>query len=94
MFGITFGKSFLIFKYDMFDDILSNLFLDLEIYELTEENKSQIIDSFMDNYLIYLEPIFEDYFDLNIKEDDIDKDELNLIFNELEEYLDWILKNK
>ena len=94
MIGITFGKSFLIFKYDMFDDILSNLFLDLEIYELTEENKSQIIDSFMDNYLIYLEPIFEDYFDLNIKEDDIDKDELNAIFNEFEEYLDWILKNK
>ena len=94
MIGITVGKSFLIFKYDMFDDILSNLFLDLEIYELTEENKSQIIDSFMDNYLIYLEPIFEDYFDLNIKEDDIDKDELNLIFNEFEEYLDWILKNK
>ena len=94
MIGITVGKSFLIFKYDMFDDILSNLFLDLEIYELTEENKSQIIDSFMDNYLIYLEPIFEDYFDLNIKEDDIDKDELNAIFNEFEEYLDWILKNK
>lgn len=94
MIGITFGKSFLIFKYDMFDDILSNIFLDLEIYELTEENKSQIIDSFMDNYLIYLEPIFEDYFDLNINEDDIDKDELNLIFNEFEEYLDWILKNK
>ena len=94
MIGITVGKSFLIFKYDMFDDILSNLFLDLEIYELTEENKSQIIDSFMDNYLIYLEPIFEDYFDLNIKEDDINKDELNLIFNEFEEYLDWILKNK
>ena len=94
MIGITYGKSFLIIKYDMFDDILSNLFLDLEIYELTEENKSQIIDSFMDNYLIYLEPIFEDYFDLNIKEDDINKDELNLIFNEFEEYLDWILKNK
>ena len=94
MIGITVGKSFLIFKYDMFDVILSNLFLDLEIYELTEENKSQIIDSFMDNYLIYLEPIFEDYFDLNIKEDDIDKDELNAIFNEFEEYLDWILKNK
>lgn len=94
MIGITFGKSFLIIKYDMFDDILSNLFLDLEIYELTEENKSQIIDSFMDNYLIYLEPIFEDYFDLNIKEDDIDKEELNAIFNEFEEYLDWILKNK
>ena len=92
MIGITVGKSFLIFKYDMFDDILSNLFLDLEIYELTEENKSQIIDSFMDNYLIYLEPIFEDYFDLNIKENDIDKDELNLIFNEFEEYLDWILE--
>ena len=94
MIGFTFGKNFLIFKYDMFDDILSNLFLDLEIYELTEDNKSQIIDSFMDNYLIYLEPIFEDYFDLNIKENDIDKDELNLIFNEFEEYLDWILKNK
>lgn len=94
MIGFTFGKRFLIIKYDMFDDILSNLFLDLEIYELTEENKSQIIDSFMDNYLIYLEPIFEDYFDLNIKENDIDKDELNLIFNEFEEYLDWILKNK
>lgn len=93
MIGFTFGKSFLIFKYDMFDDILSNLFLDLEIYELTEENKSQIIDSFMDNYMIYLEPIFEDY-DLYIEEDDIDKDELNIIFNEFEEYLNWILKNK
>lgn len=94
MIGFTFGKSFLILKYDMFDDILSNLFLDLEIYELTEESKSQIIDSFTDNYLIYLEPIFEDYFDLNIKEDDIDKEELNDIVNEFEEYLDWILKNK
>lgn len=93
MIGFTFGKNFLIFKYDMFDDILSNLFLDLEIYELTEENKSQIIDSFMDNYMIYLEPIFEDN-DLYIQEDDIDESELNVIFNEFEEYLDWILKNK
>ena len=93
MIGITYGKSFLIIKYDMFDDILSNLFLDLEIYELTEENKSQIIDSFMDNYLIYLEQIFDDN-DLYIQEDDIDENELNVIFNEFEEYLDWILKNK
>lgn len=93
MIGFTFGKNFLIFKYDMFDDILSNLFLDLEIYELTEENKSQIIDSFMDNYMIYLEPIFEDN-DLYIQEDDINESELNVIFNEFEEYLDWILKNK
>ena len=93
MIGFTFGKNFMIFKYDMFDDILSNLFLDLEIYELTEENKSQIIDSFMDNYMIYLEPIFEDN-DLYIQEDDINESELNVIFNEFEEYLDWILKNK
>lgn len=93
MIGLTIGKSFLLFKYDMFDDILNNLFLDLELYELTEENKSQFIDGFMDNYMIYLEPIFEDN-DLYIQENDIDESELNAIFNEFEEYLDWILKNK
>ena len=94
MIGFTFGNIFLTFNNDMFDSILNNLFLDLEIKCLTKENKFRFVDSFMDNYLIYLEPIFEDYFDLNIKENDIDKDELNLIFNEFEEYLDWILKNK
>lgn len=93
MIGLTIGKSFLLFKYDMFDDILNNLFLDLELYELTEENKSQFIDGFMDNYMIYLEPIFEDN-DLYIQENDIDESELNAIFNEFEEYLDWIIKNK
>jgi hypothetical protein len=45
----------------------------------------------MDNYMTYLEPIFENN-DLCVNEDDIDNDELNVIFNEFEEYLDWILK--
>ena len=45
----------------------------------------------MDNYMTYLEPIFENN-DLYVDEDDIDNDELNVIFNEFEEYLDWILK--
>jgi hypothetical protein len=46
----------------------------------------------MDNYMTYLEPIFENN-DLSVNEDDIDNDELNVIFNEFEEYLDWILKS-
>lgn len=93
MIGFTFGNIFLIFNNDMFDSILNNLFLDLEIECLTKENKFQFVDSFMDNYMIYLEPIFEDN-DLYIQEDDIDESELNVIFNEFEEYLDWILENK
>lgn len=91
MIGLTIGKQFLRFNDIMFDGIMNNLFLDLEIDCLTKENKSRFVDSFMDNYMIYLEPIFEDN-DLYVNEDDIDNDELNVIFNEFEEYLDWILK--
>ena len=92
MIGFTFGKTFLVFNDIMFDGIMNNLFLDLEIDCLTKENKSRFVDSFMDNYMTYLEPIFEDN-DLYVNEDDIDNDELNIIFNEFEEYLDWILKS-
>lgn len=93
MIGFTFGKIFLIFNNDIFDSILNNLFLDLEIECLTKENKFRFVDSFMDNYMIYLEPIFEDN-DLYIQEDDIDENELNVIFNEFEEYPNWILEIK
>lgn len=92
MIGLTIGKKFLIFNDIMFDGIMNNLFLDLEINCLTKENKSRFVDSFMDNYMTYLEPIFENN-DLSVNEDDIDNDELNVIFNEFEEYLDWILKS-
>ena len=92
MIGFTFGKTFLVFNDIMFDGIMNNLFLDLEIDCLTKENKSRFVDSFMDNYMTYLEPIFEDN-DLYVNKDDIDNDELNIIFNEFEEYLDWILKS-
>jgi len=92
MIGLTIGKQFLRFNDIMFDGIMNNLFLDLEINCLTKENKSRFVDSFMDNYMTYLEPIFEDN-DLSVNEDDIDNDELNVIFNEFEEYLDWILKS-
>ena len=92
MIGLTIGKQFLRFNDIMFDGIMNNLFLDLEIDCLTKENKSRFVDSFMDNYMTYLEPIFEDN-DLYVNEDDIDNDELNIIFNEFEEYLDWILKS-
>lgn len=91
MIGLTIGKQFLRFNDVMFDGIMNNLFLDLEINCLTKENKSRFVDSFMDNYMTYLEPIFENN-DLYVNEDDIDNDELNVIFNEFEEYLDWILK--
>lgn len=91
MIGFTFGKTFLVFNDIMFDGIMNNLFLDLEIDCLTKENKSRFVDSFMDNYMTYLEPIFEDN-DLYVNEDDIDNDELNIIFNEFEEYLDYILE--
>lgn len=90
MIGLTIGKQFLRFNDIMFDGIMNNLFLDLEIDCLTKENKSRFVDSFMDNYMTYLEPIFENN-DLCVEED-IDTDELNIIFNEFEEYLDWILK--
>lgn len=92
MIGLTIGKQFLRFNDVMFDGIMNNLFLDLEINCLTKENKSRFVDSFMDNYMTYLEPIFENN-DLYVNEDDIDNDELNIIFNEFEEYLDWILKS-
>lgn len=92
MIGFTVGHQFLVFKDTMFDGIMNNLFLDLEINCLTKENKSRFVDSFMDNYMTYLEPIFENN-DLSVNEDDIDNDELNVIFNEFEEYLDWILKS-
>jgi hypothetical protein len=92
MIGLTIGKQFLVFNDIMFDGIMNNLFLDLEINCLTKENKSRFVDSFMDNYMTYLEPIFENN-DLSVNEDDIDNDELNVIFNEFEEYLDWILKS-
>ena len=80
MTGLTIGKQFLIFNDIMFDGIMNNLFLDLEIDCLTKENKSRFVDSFMDNYMTYLEPIFEDN-DLYVNEDDIDNDELNVIIN-------------
>lgn len=92
MIGLTIGKQFLRFNDIMFDSIMNNLFLDLEINCLTKENKSRFVDSFMNNYMTYLEPIFENN-DLYVNEDDIDNDELNVIFNEFEEYLDWILKS-
>lgn len=91
MIGLTIGKQFLVFKDIMFDSIMNNLFLDLEINCLTKENKSRFVDSFMNNYMTYLEPIFENN-DLCVEEEDIDTYELNIIFNEFEEYLDWILK--
>lgn len=91
MIGLTIGKQFLRFNDIMFDGIMNNLFLDLEINCLTKENKFRFVDSFMNNYMTYLEPIFENN-DLYVNEEDIDNDELNVIFNEFEEYLDWILK--
>ena len=91
MIVLTIGKQFLRFNDIMFDGIMNNLFLDLEINCLTKENKSRFVDSFMDNYMTYLEPIFENN-DLSVNEDDIDNDELNVIFNEFEEYLNYILK--
>lgn len=91
MIGLTIGKQFLRFNDIMFDGIMNNLFLDLEINCLTKENKSRFVDSFMNNHMTYLEPIFENN-DLYVNEGDIDNDELNIIFNEFEEYLDWILK--
>ena len=91
MIGLTIGKLFLRFNDIMFDGIMNNLFLDLEIDCLTKENKHRFVDSFMNNHMTYLEPIFENN-DLYVNEDDIDNDELNIIFNEFEEYLDWILK--
>lgn len=91
MIGLTIGKQFLVFNDTMFDGIMNNLFIDLEIDCLTNENKYRFVDSFMNNYMTYFEPIFEDN-DLCVNEDDIDNDELNIIFNEFEEYLDYILE--
>jgi hypothetical protein len=92
MIGFTFGKTFLVFNDIMFDGIMNDLFLDLDVVCLTKENKHIFVDAFMDNYMSYLEPIFENN-DLSVEEEDIDTDELNIIFNEFEEYLDWILKS-
>lgn len=92
MIGFTIGKTFLVFNDIMFDGIMNDLFLDLDVVCLTKENKHIFVDTFMDNYMSYLEPIFEKN-DLFVEEEDIDTDELNIIFNEFEEYLDWILKS-
>ena len=91
MIGLTIGKQFLLFNDTMFDSILNNLFLDLEIECLTKENKHRFVDYFRDNYVSCLEPIFEDN-DLIIDEDNIDNEELNNIFIGFEEYLDYILE--
>lgn len=67
------------------------LFFETEFNELTEENKSKFIDYFKDNYINCLETIFEEN-DLSVEEDDIDNNELNVIFNEFENYINYILK--
>jgi hypothetical protein len=90
MIGLTINKQFLVFKDIMFDRIMNNLFIELEINELTRENKLRFVDYFMDNYVSCLEPIFKDN-DLTIDEDNIDNEELNNIFIGFEEYLDYIL---
>jgi hypothetical protein len=91
MIGLTINKQFLVFKDTMFDSIMNNLFIELEIDELTRENKLRFVDYFMDNYVSCLEPIFENN-DLIIDEDNIDTEELNNIFIGFEEYLDYILE--
>ena len=90
MVGLTINKQFLIFNDIIFDNIMNNLFIELEINELTRENKLQFVDYFMNNYVSCLEPIFENN-DLTIDEDNIDNEELNNIFIGFEEYLDYIL---
>lgn len=90
MVGLTINKQFLIFNDIIFDNIMNNLFIELEINELTRENKLQFVDYFMNNYVSCLEPIFENN-GLTIDEDNIDNEELNNIFIGFEEYLDYIL---
>lgn len=91
MTGLTIGKQFLIFNDTTYDSIMNNLFLELEINELTWDNKSRFIDYFMDNYMVCLESIFDEN-DLIVDGDDIDNNELNTIFDEFEEYLNYVLK--
>ena len=91
MTGLTIGKQFLVFNDTTYDGIMNNLFLELEINELTQDNKLRFINYFMDNYMVCLESIFDEN-DLIVDEDDIDNNELNTIFNEFGEYLDYVLK--
>lgn len=90
MTGLTIGKQFLIFTEKSFDFIFQSILRDLEYTELTRENKSDLVDYFMDNSNNYLSEIFE-YNDLYFNEDDIDSKELNILFREFEDYLDYIL---
>lgn len=90
MTGLTIGKQFLIFTEKSFDFIFQSVLRDLEYTELTRENKSDLVDYFMNNSDNYLSEIFEDN-DLYFNEDDIDTDELNILFSEFENYLDYIL---
>lgn len=90
MTGLTIGKQFLIFTENSFDFIFQSILRDLEYTELTRENKSDLVDYFMNNSNNYLSEIFE-YNDLYFDVDDIDSKELNILFNEFEEYLDYIL---
>lgn len=90
MTGLTIGKQFLIFTETSFDFIFQSILRDLEYTELTRENKSDLVDYFMNNSDNYLSEIFEDN-DLYFDEDDIDSEELNNIFIGFEDYLDYIL---
>lgn len=90
MTGLTIGKQFLIFTEKTFDFIFQSILRDLEYTELTRENKSDLVDYFMNNSDNYLSEIFEDN-DLYFDEDDIDSKELNILFSEFEDYLDYIL---
>lgn len=91
MIGLSIGKQFLVFNDKLHDKILNVIFFETEFNELTEENKSKFIDYFKDNYINCLETIFEEN-DLSVEEDDIDNNELNVIFNEFENYINYILK--
>jgi hypothetical protein len=93
MIGLSICKEFLVFNDKLYDKILNNIFFETEFKELTEENKSKFIDYFKDNFMNCLETIFEEN-DLSVEEDDIDNNELNTIFNEFENYINYILKNK
>lgn len=89
MIGLSIGKQFLVFNDKLHDKILNVIFFETEFNELTEENKSKFIDYFKDNYINCLETIFEEN-DLSVEEDDIDNNELNVIFNEFENYINYI----
>jgi hypothetical protein len=93
MIGLSICKEFLVFNDKLYDKILNDIFFETEFKELTEENKSKFIDYFKDNFMNCLETIFEEN-DLSVEEDDIDNNELNTIFNEFENYINYILKNK